>query len=201
MNNALQAEMNDAQGLAELKQLEVDDPGEYAKRMLKYQHRHQMINAARQEQTRLETQQQAARVPQERRALAGVNKAFEQNFDNAYRQVGEWALDPAGGGLSQEIWNGVYDHRFVNIAHKAMLYDRMQSEAVSEAAPRVREQTRRTATVLRPGVSRPAKSVGSKATEEYTRALHDKKGMTTTEGIAKAILLRERAKKTRVRGN
>lgn len=190
--NALQVEINSLNNPAELQQLAHDDPGEYSKRMLQMQHRQQMISAAHQQQQQLDAAQQQARVPYERQALVEKNKAFAESFDSTYQSVGEWVLDPAGGGLSPDIWNGVYDHRFVDIAHKAMLWDKMQREAASEAAPRIREHAQRKATVVRPGVSQPAKSSRAVANEAYKRALADKDAMRTTDGIAAAFLAREK---------
>lgn len=189
---ALQVELNQAHNPQELQRLKAEEPEQYLIKMGELQRRAQMIQAARNEQARIEQEQRSARVPYEREALKQKAKAFADDFDSTYKSVGEWALDPAGGGLTPEIWNGVYDHRFVHIAHKAMLWDKMQAQAASEAAPRIREHTQRRPSVVRPGVSQPAKSARDSAHEDYKRALADKEAMKTTDGIAAAFLAKEK---------
>jgi len=176
-----------------LEQLRQTDPAEYAAVYTDMQRKNEVLQRAHNARAQLQNEaeqrvaaQRAAKVPVERAALQAAVPAFEQDFDTEYANLGRYILDPDGGGLRQDEWDLVDDHRYVRLCHKAMLYD----EATRKKLPKVRKKIAGLPRAIRPGVQR---SIGDTKREEDAAVMQRLKDNPESKEAQKdAWLMREK---------
>lgn len=181
---------NDTLTEAQLEELRTSDPGEYAARRADEQRKQELVNAAKAQQQALYNQQRYEIVTRERAALAQSNPAFAQNFDDTYAELTAWVTSPEGGGLPPEMWDQVFDHRAVTLAHKAMMHDR----AAKVEAPKVARKLAKLPKVVRPGRK---VDTGQARSNEYEQTLSRAKETGRLDDLAAAFAQKERIRRGR----
>jgi hypothetical protein len=173
------------------------DPGEYAARMEDMRRKQGAIaqaanlkkNAEAVAASRL-SDQQAAQIPVERKALAAAVPAFRRNFDKEYDALSRYAVASDGGGLRPEEWDQVIDHRYVTLVYKAREYDK----ATRKTAPAVRKAMAKKPRSVRSGSPR---DTGETQRSEVDVAMANLKAHPDSRDAAAAVFLaRERSKRT-----
>ena len=161
----LQQEMAQMQPSAEqMAKLRQQDPAEWNARSEEYRQRQELLNMANTEAQRLQQEQLAIVVPQQRHLLAERVDVFNKNFDAEYKALGDYATSDEGGRLSREEWDQLVDHRHVTLVWKAQQYDK-----AARSAPRLpKKLPSNTPKVLRPGVQRDTRDT---VTEGFAAAL------------------------------
>jgi len=190
LTEQLQRELKAAEESIDLDKLRAEDPAEYSAKLLDLQRKKELENAARAQQEALYQQQRYEIVMRERAALESSNEAFKENFDDTYSELTKWVTSPEGGGLPPEMWDQVYDHRAVLLAHKAMQHD----NATRKVAPKVARKLAKTPKVVRPGQHVDARQT---RTEEYEKAMTAARKSGTLDDLAKAFQERERLRRGR----
>ncbi len=180
----LQQEIKATEETVDLDTLRQQDPAEYSAKLLDLQRKKELANAAQAQQEALYQQQRYEIVMRERAALAAQNDAFKENFDDTYSELTKWVTSPEGGGLPPEMWDQVYDHRAVLLAHKAMQHD----TATRTVAPKVARKLAKTPKVIRPGQHVDTRQA---STEDYDKAKTAARESGTLDDLAKAFQARE----------
>lgn len=190
LTEALQQQIKAAEKEVDMDALRQQDPAEYAARIADLQRKKELAAAASAQQEALYQRQRYEIVMRERAALQDRHDAFKENFDDTYAELTKWVTSPEGGGLPVEMWDQVYDHRAVLLAHKAMQHDR----ATRNVAPKVARKLAKTPKVVRPGKHVDARQAKS---EGYEKAKQTARESGTLDSLAEAFRQRELLKKGR----
>lgn len=182
----------------EMEQLRVTDPGEWSARMNEQNRRQQLIAMARGEQARVERARMEAAIPGERDALVRALPEDFKDFPRAYSELSLWVTTPAengGGGLTQEEWSQVIDHRLVRLAQLAFAEDKRRkatTEATRKGVTRIQKAVS-TQPRVRAGATTGPKTAAERRYVDATRNLE--RHPDSNQAIADVLLERERARR------
>jgi len=183
VTSLLQAELENVKDdPRELEMLRINNPGEYAARLADQTRREQYLQAAQSENARIEAQRRQQAIPVVARELMDRDPEFANDFKSTYQELGDWMIDPRGGGLSEEEWNGVMDSRQILICLKAMRQDK-QTKAITEAQPRIRKKVKALPKVRSGAPQESGQSESRAYADAKTRMIKD----SSTDAVADAF--------------
>lgn len=147
----------------EMQQLKAQNPGQYAARALEIQQRQQYLQQMMQQQAdayaQVNAEQQNKQRQQMEQYLSEQAGLLEQKLPNLNRD--ELVDYLTTQGVDDSIMGKFTEHQLVILAHKAMLYDKVQSQA-RPAAKKVRDLPK----FAKPGKRQQPKSASRKQAEQ-----------------------------------